>query len=326
MSRPNYFSDLKIPAVAAPMFLISGPKMVVECCKNGIVGTFPALNQRTTKGFEEWVIQIKNEIDEFEKETGKKAAPFGVNLIVHNTNPRVKADLKICIKHKVPIIITSLGAVSQLVGAVHSYGGLVYHDIIKRRHAEKAAEAGVDGMIVVSAGAGGHGGTLNPMSLISEVRSFFKKTILLSGCISTGKDIASAMQMGADLAYMGTRFINTKESLADEEYKKMIIDSTANDIIYTAAVSGVNANFLRPSLEAMGITEEMWNNSKKIDFGEELDAAQAEAKAWKTIWSAGQGVTEINDCPDVENLIKNLREEFISAVENQSELLNNFKK
>lgn len=326
MSRPNYFSDLKIPAVAAPMFLISGPKMVVECCKNGIVGTFPALNQRTTKGFEEWVIQIKNEIDEFEKETGKKAAPFGVNLIVHNTNPRVKADLKICIKHKVPIIITSLGAVSQLVGAVHSYGGLVYHDIIKRRHAEKAAEAGVDGMIVVSAGAGGHGGTLNPMSLISEVRSFFKKTILLSGCISTGKDIASAMQMGADLAYMGTRFINTKESLADEEYKKMIIDSTANDIIYTAAVSGVNANFLRPSLEAMGITEEMWNNSKKIDFGEELDAAQAEAKAWKTIWSAGQGVTEINDCPDVESLIKNLREEFISAVENQSELLNNFKK
>ena len=326
MSRPNYFSDLKIPAVAAPMFLISGPKMVVECCKNGIVGTFPALNQRTTKGFEEWVIQIKNEIDEFEKETGKKAAPFGVNLIVHNTNPRVKADLKICIKHKVPIIITSLGAVSQLVGAVHSYGGLVYHDIIKRRHAEKAAEAGVDGMIVVSAGAGGHGGTLNPMSLISEVRSFFKKTILLSGCISTGKDIASAMQMGADLAYMGTRFINTKESLADEEYKKMIIDSTANDIIYTAAVSGVNANFLRPSLEAMGITEEMWNNSKKIDFGEELDASQAEAKAWKTIWSAGQGVTEINDCPDVKNLVKNLREEFISAVENQSELLNNFKK
>ncbi len=320
MSRPNYFSDLKIPAVAAPMFLISGPKMVIECCKNGIVGTFPALNQRTTEGFEEWVIQIKNEIKEFENETGKKAAPFGVNLIVHNTNPRVKADLMICIKHKVPIIITSLGAVSQIVGAVHSYGGLVYHDIIKKRHAEKAAEAGVDGMIVVSAGAGGHGGTLNPMSLISEVRSFFKKTILLSGCISTGKDIASAMQMGADLAYMGTRFINTKESLADEEYKKMIIDSTANDIIYTAAVSGVNANFLRPSLEAMGITQEMWNNSKKIDFGEELDAAQAEAKAWKTIWSAGQGVTDIKDCPSVNNLIKSLKEEFISAIEKQSEL------
>ena len=325
MSKPDFFSDLKIPAVAAPMFLISGPKLVVECCKNGIVGTFPALNQRTTKGFEEWVIQIKKELDEFEKETGKKAAPFGVNLIVHNTNPRVKDDLMICVKHKVPIIITSLGAVSQLVGAVHSYGGLVYHDIIKKRHAEKAAEAGVDGMIVVSAGAGGHGGTLNPISLISEVRSFFKKTILLSGCISSGQDIASAMQMGADLAYMGTRFINTKESLADEDYKKMIIDSTANDIVYTAAVSGVNANFLRPSLEAMGITEDMWNKSKKIDFGEELDTAQAEAKAWKTIWSAGQGVTSIDDCPSVEELVSNLKEEFINSIEEQSKLLNNFK-
>ena len=312
MSKPDFFSDLKIPAVAAPMFLISGPKLVVECCKNGIVGTFPALNQRTTEGFEEWVIQIKKELDEFEKETGKKAAPFGVNLIVHNTNPRVKDDLMICVKHKVPIIITSLGAVSQLVGAVHSYGGLVYHDIIKKRHAEKAAEAGVDGMIVVSAGAGGHGGTLNPISLISEVRSFFKKTILLSGCISSGQDIASAMQMGADLAYMGTRFINTKESLADEDYKKMIIDSTANDIVYTAAVSGVNANFLRPSLEAMGVTEEVWNDSKKIDFGK--DMAEAEAKAWKTIWSAGHGVSSINDKPSVKDLVSKLKIDFIDSI------------
>ena len=325
MSKPDFFSDLKIPAVAAPMFLISGPKLVVECCKNGIVGTFPALNQRTTEGFEEWVIQIKKELDEFEKETGKKAAPFGVNLIVHNTNPRVKDDLMICVKHKVPIIITSLGAVSQLVGAVHSYGGLVYHDIIKKRHAEKAAEAGVDGMIVVSAGAGGHGGTLNPISLISEVRSFFKKTILLSGCISSGQDIASAMQMGADLAYMGTRFINTKESLADEDYKKMIIDSTANDIVYTAAVSGVNANFLRPSLEAMGITEERWSENKKIDFGSELDALSEEAKAWKTIWSAGQGVTSIKDNVRISDLIGKLKSEFLDAIRSQQELLNFYK-
>ena len=164
MSKPEFFNDLSLPAVAAPMFLISGPRLVIECCKNGIVGTFPALNQRTTEGFEEWVIQIKTELEEFEKETGKKAAPFGVNLIVHNTNPRIKADLKVCVKHKVPLIITSLGAVSQLVGAIHSYGGLVYHDIIKKRHAEKAMEAGVDGLILVSAGAGGHGGTLNPIS------------------------------------------------------------------------------------------------------------------------------------------------------------------
>tara|TARA_B100001057_G_scaffold473539_1_gene538136 strand:+ start:205 stop:1182 length:978 start_codon:yes stop_codon:yes gene_type:complete len=324
MSKPNFFSDLEIPAIAAPLFLISGPKLVIECCKNGIVGTFPALNQRTTAGFEQWVIQIKNELEEFEKETGKKAAPFGVNLIVHNTNPRVRADLKVCVKHKIPIIITSLGAVSQLVGAVHSYGGLVYHDVIKKRHAEKAAEAGVDGLVLVSAGAGGHGGTINPMSLIAEIKKFFKKTIILSGCISTGRDIASAMQMGADFAYMGTRFINTKESLADEGYKNMIIKSDANDIIYTAAVSGVNANFLKPSLEAMGISEEMWKTSKKIDFGKDLSAAEAEAKAWKTIWSAGQGVTSINDSLSVKDLIENLKKEFISSLKNQKKLLENF--
>tara|TARA_A100001015_G_scaffold46461_1_gene51238 strand:- start:1124 stop:2101 length:978 start_codon:yes stop_codon:yes gene_type:complete len=324
MSKPNFFSDLEIPAIAAPLFLISGPKLVIECCKNGIVGTFPALNQRTTAGFEQWVIQIKNELEEFEKETGKKAAPFGVNLIVHNTNPRVRADLKICVKHKIPIIITSLGAVSQLIGAVHSYGGLVYHDVIKKRHAEKAAEAGVDGLVLVSAGAGGHGGTINPMSLIAEIKKFFKKTIILSGCISTGRDIASAMQMGADFAYMGTRFINTKESLADEGYKNMIIKSDANDIIYTAAVSGVNANFLKPSLEAMGISEEMWKTSKKIDFGKDLSAAEAEAKAWKTIWSAGQGVTSINDSLSVKDLIENLKKEFISSLKNQKKLLENF--
>ena len=324
MSKPNFFSDLEIPAIAAPLFLISGPKLVIECCKNGIVGTFPALNQRTTAGFEQWVIQIKTELEEFEKETGKKAAPFGVNLIVHNTNPRVRADLKVCVKHKIPIIITSLGAVSQLVGAVHSYGGLVYHDVIKKRHAEKAAEAGVDGLVLVSAGAGGHGGTINPMSLIAEIKKFFKKTIILSGCISTGRDIASAMQMGADFAYMGTRFINTKESLADDGYKNMIIKSDANDIVYTAAVSGVNANFLKPSLEAMGISEEMWKTSKKIDFGKDLSAAEAEAKAWKTIWSAGHGVTSINDSLSVKDLINNLKKEFISSLENQKKLLENF--
>ena len=324
MSKPSFYNDLTLPAIAAPLFLVSGPRLVIECCKNGIVGTFPALNHRTTEGFEQWVIQIKQELKEFEEKTGKKPAPFGVNLIVHNTNPRIRQDLKICIKHKVPLVITSLGAVSQLVGAVQSYGGLVYHDIIKKRHAEKANEAGVDGLILVSAGAGGHGGTINPMSLISEIKSFFKKTIILSGCISTGRDIASAIQMGADFAYMGTRFINTKESLADEDYKKMIINSSAQDIVYTAAVSGVNANFLKPSLEAMGINEEMWNNTKKIDFGKELSAAEAEAKAWKTIWSAGQGVTSISDSPSVEELVANLKKNFLKSVEEQKSLLNNF--
>ena len=320
----SVFSNLSIPVIAAPLFLISGPKLVIECCKNGIVGTFPALNQRTSEGFEEWVIQIKTELDKFEKETGKKPAPFGVNLIVHNTNPRVQADLKICIKHKVPIIITSLGAVPRLVDAVHSYGGIVLHDIVKKRHAEKAAEAGVDGLILVSAGAGGHAGTINPMALISEVKGFFNKTIILSGCISNGRDVASAMQMGADYAYMGTRFINTKESRAPGDYKQMIINSGATDIVYTAAVSGVPASFLRPSLESMGITEEMWASKAKIDFGKELDAAQAEAKAWSTIWSAGQGVTNILDDVSVQELVERITHEFKNAIKDQSNLLDQF--
>ena len=239
----NFYKSLQLPLIAAPMFLISGPELVIECCKNGIVGTFPALNQRTSEGFEKWVVKIKESLKAFEEESGKKAAPYGVNLIVHPTNIRVKADLDVCVKHEVPLVITSLGAIADLVDEVHTYGGLVYHDIIKKRHAEKAAEANVDGLIVVAAGAGGHAGTLHPIPLINEVKKVFDKKIILSGCLSTGNDIASALQMGADMAYMGTRFINVKESMADEAYKKMIIDSSAEDIVYTAAVSGVNASF-----------------------------------------------------------------------------------
>jgi nitronate monooxygenase len=322
--KPPFFNDLSIPVIAAPMFLISGPELVISCCKNGIVGTFPALNNRSTEGFEQWVIQIKNELKDFENKTGKKAAPYGVNLIVHPTNMRVQADLAICIKHKVPIIITSLGAVPELVDSVQSYGGLVYHDVIKRRHAEKASEAGVDGLILVAAGAGGHAGTLHPIPLINQIRSFFDKTILLSGCLSSGKDIASAMQMGADFAFMGTRFINVNESNASQDYKQMIINSSAEDIVYTAAVSGVHGSFLRPSLEAMGITEEQWSKSKKVDFGSELDAAKAEAQAWKTIWSAGQGVSSVNDVQTCKSLINQLKSEFKQAIKDQTEFLDIF--
>ncbi|MDO6491102.1 MAG: NAD(P)H-dependent flavin oxidoreductase [Cellulophaga sp.] len=313
-----FVKDLSLPVIAAPMFLISGPKLVIECCKNGIVGTFPALNQRTSEGFEEWLIQIKEELKAFEEETGKKAAPFGVNLIVHQTNPRLEADLMLCIKHKVPLIITSLGAVSQVVDAVHSYGGLVFHDVIKKRHAEKASEAGVDGLIVVAAGAGGHAGTLNPMPLVAEIKKFFTKTVILSGCISTGRDIASARQMGADVAYMGTRFINTVESKATEDYKKMIIDAGASDVVYTASISGVHANFLGASLKAAGITEEDLKKDTKIDFGKEMDT---EAKAWKTIWSAGQGVTNISNAVPVTELVATLKTEFVEAIEEQKKLL-----
>ena len=305
---------LSLPVIAAPMFLISGPRLVIECCKAGIIGTFPALNQRTTEGFEEWLVQIKEELAAWEKETGKKAAPFGVNLIVHGSNPRLEADLRMCGKHRVPLIITSLGAVSQVVDAVHSWGGEVYHDVIKRRHAEKAAEAGVDGLIAVCAGAGGHAGTLNPMPFVAELITFFKGRIILSGCIRTGRDVASALQMGADLAYMGTRFIATDESMATPEYRDMIIASSASEIVYTAAISGVNANYLGRSLQAAGITEEDLKKTTKIDFGKEMDT---EAKAWKTIWSAGQGVSTVTETKPVMQLVEQLKTEFKAAVAEQ---------
>lgn len=308
--KPAFIEDLSLPVIAAPMFLISNPELVIGCCTSGIVGTFPALNQRSSEGFESWLIQIKKALADFEAETGKKPAPFGVNLIVHPTNPRLEADLKLCIKHQVPLVITSLGAVSEVVNAVHSYGGLVFHDVIKKRHAEKAAAAGVDGLILVAAGAGGHAGTINPMTLVAEVESFFDKTLILSGCISTGRDVASALQMGADLAYMGTRFINTRESAAPEEYRKMIIEAGASDIIYTAAISGVHANFLAQSLKAAGLSEEDLKKDTKVDFGKELDT---EAKAWKTIWSAGQGVGGVQDLPTTAELCARLQSEFDAA-------------
>lgn len=311
-------SRLTLPVVAAPMFLISGPQLVIQACNNGVVGTFPALNHRSTEGFDQWLTEIEEGLK-------PNAAPYGVNLIVHKTNPRLEADLEVCIKHKVPIIITSLGAASKVVDAIHSYGGIVYHDIIQKRHAEKAAAAGVDGLICVSAGAGGHAGTINPIALVNDVRSFWDKTLLLAGCISTGKDVAAAIQMGADLAYLGTRFINTVESRADEAYQKMIINSSANDIVYTAAVSGVHANFLKESLADAGFTEEMLTLKKKIDFGEELDAEKAEKKAWKTIWSAGQGVTNIKEVLSTKDLITQMKSEFIDALESQNQLLNWYK-
>lgn len=316
--------DLSLPAVAAPMFLISGPKLVIETCKNGIVGTFPALNHRTTEGFDGWLTEIEEALDGYTQANGKPAAPYGVNLIVHPTNPRLKADLEVCVKHKVPIVITSLGAVHEVIEAVHSYGGLVFHDVINLRHAYKAANAGVDGLICVAAGAGGHAGTLHPMPFVQEVRNIFDGTILLSGCMSTGRDIASAMQIGADLAYMGTRFINVAESEAEEGYRNMIIEAGTKDIVYTAAVSGVNANFLRPSLEAMGITKEMWSMKAKMDFGKEMDAEKAEAKAWKTIWSAGQGVATIKDNMPVAELVKRLKGEFSAAIKEQQQLLETY--
>lgn len=313
--------NLKIPVVASPMFIVSQLALVKECCKNGIIGTFPALNQRTTEGFEEWLIDLKQEFKNYEEQTGEKIPPYGVNLIVHRTNPRVQADLEVCVRQQVPIIITSLGAVKELVDEVHGYGGLVFHDVTNPYHARKAISAGVDGLILITAGAGGHAGTNNPMPFIAEIRSVFDGPILLGGNISNGRDVASALQMGADIAYMGTRFINTTEAIADEAYKQMIIDAGTDDIVYTAAISGVPANFLKQSLIQSGVPPEMWKLSNKIDFGKELNS---EAKAWKTVWSAGQGSATIKDTLPAAELIARLRREFREAIEQQYQYLEKY--
>ncbi len=296
--------NLRFPAIAAPMFLVSGPELVIAACKAGIIGTFPALNQRTSEGYVQWLEQIQAAL------TPDDPA-FGVNLIVHPTNIRLEADLKLTVAHKVPLVITSLGAVKDVVDAVHSYGGIVLHDIINVRHAEKAAAAGVDGLILVSAGAGGHGGTLHPFALLNEIRSFFKGTLILSGALTTGRDVAAALMAGADLAYMGTRFIATQEAMAGADYKQMLIDTAAKDITYTDAISGINANFLTPSLIANGLDPTAAKDPKhKIDMAHELSP---DAKAWKTIWSAGQGVGSIHDVRPVAELVAHLKNEFAAA-------------
>ena len=295
MTVDEFKARLRVPAIVAPMFLVSGPDLVVEACKAGFCGTFPALNQRTSEGFEEWLIEIKSRL-------GPDDAPFGVNLIVHPSNPRVMADLQLCVKHEVPLIITSLGAVPDLVKAVHGYGGLVFHDVIKRRHAEKAAQAGVDGIIAVAAGAGGHAGTYSPFALTSEIREFWDGALILSGSMSHGGHIAAAEMMGADFGYFGSHFIAASESMAPDAQKQMMIDAEAKDITYTDKVTGVGANFLTPSLEAATLP----------DHGGEMSINE-EAKAWKTIWSAGHGTGSIKDVRPARELCDQLVSEYEAA-------------
>ena len=319
MSLPTQFENrLKLPLVVAPMFLASGTQLVTECCKAGVVGTFPALNQRSSEGFEEWLIEIKAELARIEQTSEQKPAPYGVNLIVHKSNPRLAADLALCVKHEVPLVITSLGADSSVVDTIHSYGGLVFHDVVNARHAKKAASVGVDGLIAVAAGAGGHAGTWSPFALVNEIRQFFDKTVLLAGSLSSGSDIAAAQMMGADLAYMGTRFINTQECMVQEEYKQQISAATAGDIVYTPAISGVNANFIRQSIVAAGLDLENLEAPKTIDFGLELDEANSDeksskAKAWKDIWSAGQGVGSIDEVLSTADLVSQLHAQYQAA-------------
>ncbi|WP_020683533.1 NAD(P)H-dependent flavin oxidoreductase [Marinobacterium rhizophilum] len=307
MSLPESFHGrLRLPLIAAPMFLVSGPRLVTETCKAGVIGTFPALNQRSSEGFEQWLEDINAVLQDHAHTTGVPAAPFGVNLIVHPTNPRLNADLKLCVKHRVPVVITSLGAVKEVVDAVHSYGGLVFHDVTNLRHAQKAAAAGVDGLIAVCAGAGGHAGTLSPFALMNEIRQFFEGVVILSGSLSTGQDLAAARMLGADLSYMGTRFINTRESMAPDDYKDMIIGSHAADIVYTPKVSGIPASFMRQSLEAAGLLDAAHDTGKAMDLSDE-------AKAWKTVWSAGQGVGSIVDVPTTAELVARLKREYLEA-------------
>ncbi|OED35589.1 2-nitropropane dioxygenase [Chromatiales bacterium (ex Bugula neritina AB1)] len=292
---------LSLPVIAAPMFLVSGPDLVTQCCISGVTGTFPALNQRSTEGYSQWLTEIKATLAEHES-----AAPFGVNLIVHRTNPRLEADLKVTVEEQVPLVITSLGAVPELVDAVHSYGGLVFHDVTNMRHAEKAIEANVDGLILVSAGAGGHAGTLHPYSFIQQIKQNFNTCVIQSGAISTGAQVLASICAGADIAYMGTRFIATQESMAEDDYKKMLINATAEDIVYTAKISGIPANFLAASLQQNGIDLKAAVDPD-IDLGKELID---EAKAWKTIWSAGHGTGNIHDTLPVADLCQRLRTEY----------------
>lgn len=297
---PAFRGRLAMPAIAAPMFLASGPDLVVAACSEGLVGSFPALNCRSTAAFRDWVQEIRARL------AGRPgAAPFGVNLIVHRSNPRLEADLAVCVDERVPLVITSLGAVPEVVGAVQGAGGLVFHDVISLRHAARAAGAGVDGLIAVCAGAGGHAGPLSPFALAGELRAMFDGTLVLAGAIGSGRQVLAAQLMGADMAHIGTRFLATRESLVAPAHKRMIVDSSAADVALTAAVSGVPANFLRPSLAAAGIDPEAPPHA--------LDIA-GEARVWRDIWSAGQGVGAIADIPPAAELCRRLVAEYRAAL------------
>ena len=302
MPLPAGFSGLRLPAIAAPMFLTSGIDLVVETCRSGLVGTFPALNLRGTDALVDTLAEIRQRLAPH-----PGSAPFGVNLIVHKSNLRMQDDLAAIVANRVPLVITSLGAVHEVVEAVQSYGGLVFHDVVSRRHAQKAADAGVDGIIAVCAGAGGHAGMLSPFALVPEIRQVFDGTIVLGGALSTGAHVAAARMLGADMAYLGTRFIATKEATAEQKHKQMILAGQAADIVYTPNISGVNANFLRPSIVAAGLDPDRLPPKGELDM-------RAEVKAWKTVWSAGQGIGTIHDTPGAAELCERLIAEYCDAL------------
>ncbi|MDH4046520.1 MAG: nitronate monooxygenase family protein [Gammaproteobacteria bacterium] len=306
----NLDGKLRIPLIGAPMFIVSGPELVLAQCKAGIVGSFPALNARPESMLEEWLQKITTELAEFSaKNPGLPVAPFAVNQIVHKSNDRLGHDVEMCVRYKVPIVITSLRPPADVVDAVHSYGGIVFHDVINLRHTEKALEQGVDGIIAVCAGAGGHAGTTSPFALIKEIRRIFDGALILSGSMSRGCDLVAARAIGADLAYFGTRFIATTEANAPAKYKEMIVNSNSADIVYTPLFTGVHGSYLRGSIEAAGLDPDNLDqvDTKHMNFG---SGGNSRAKAWRDIWGAGQGVGTIDEILPVHDVVMQIEREY----------------
>ena len=304
---------LEVPVIGSPLFIVSGPELVIAQCKAGIVGSFPALNARPAHVLEEWIVRIQTELAEYQAANpDKKVAPFAVNQICHASNDRLAHDTEVCTRLKVPIIITSLRPPAEVVEAAHSYVGVVFHDVINVKHAKKAAEQGVDGLILVCAGAGGHAGTLSPFALVREVKEWFKGTVLVSGAMSDGYGVASALALGADLAYMGTRFVATEEGNADQAYKQSLIDYAADDIVYTNLFTGVHGNYLAPSVAAAGLDPHNLPEAdkSKMNFG---SGGNMKQKAWKDIWGSGQGIGQIKDAPPVADLVERIKAEYKQA-------------
>ena len=311
---------LRIPVIGAPMFIVSGPELVIAQCKAGIVGSFPALNARPQEMLDEWLTRITSELADFSAANpDQPVAPYAVNQIVHQTNERLMADMETCVKHRVPIVITSLRPPAAVVEAVHSYGGIVFHDVINVRHARKAIEQGVDGIITVCSGAGGHAGTTSPFALVKEVREIFDGTIILSGSMSQGNDALAAQAIGADLAYIGTRFIATEEANAPREYKEMIVDSSAADIVYSSLFTGIHGSYLRGSIINAGLDPDKLEGADKnaMNFA---GSGASKAKAWKDIWGAGQGVGSMHDIPSVNALVMRMEKEYSAALQRLNEL------
>ncbi|EON11137.1 nitronate monooxygenase family protein [Pandoraea sp. SD6-2] len=306
MALPKILQNLALPVVASPMFIVSYPELVLAQCKAGIVGSFPALNAREPKILEDWLSRMTEELASYKAANPDAVVgPLAVNQIVHQSNQRLEHDVRVCVEHRVPIFITSLRAPpKEVLDAVHSYGGIVLHDVINLRHANKALEAGVDGLILVAAGAGGHAGTLSPFALVGEVRKIFDGPLVLSGAIANGGSILAAQAMGADLAYIGTRFIASTEANASDDYKQAIVDASANDIVYTNLFTGVSGNYIRQSILNAGLDPDDLPTADKTAMN------FSKAKAWKDIWGAGQGVGLMDDVRPVAGIVAQLKQEY----------------